>query len=68
MRKSDKAQGKIHQSKYKKHPSGQLNTDEVSNMSSIMDRRCRSCFFELKVLKIISKLKNPEVVGQGFFF
>lgn len=60
MRKSDKAQGKMNQSKYKKHPSGQLNTDEVSNMSSIMDRRCRSCFFWIESAEDYLEIKESR--------
>ena len=73
VRKSDKAQEKkyINQNiRYTDQGSWILvgNTDEVSNMSSIMDRRCRSCFFWIESAEDYLEIKNPEVVTSTWIF
>lgn len=72
MRKSDKAQGTINQNiRYTHQGSWSLvgNTDEVSNMSSIMDRRCRSCFFWIESAEDYLEIKEIQRwLRQGLFF
>ena len=73
VRKSDKAQEKIYinQNIRNTHQGSWSlvgNTDEVSNMSSIMDRRCRSCFFWIESAEDYLEIKESRGGWSRWFF